>query len=169
MSTTRKLTLDFAISAESYIYDLYFSEEFSKALYLEGLGFSRCEQISFDRTAANHIQRTLRLCPAMNAPKPVQKVLGDTQQYDEIGSFTPATNTWSYNVIPSTMASKIQTVGQMAVEASGPNRCTIHFEVTFDVKLFGVGKVIERFMASQFDDNLSKQKRFTEDWIAQRS
>ena len=166
MSITRKLELDFAISQATYLHELYFSADFASALYLEGLQFSRCEQLRFERGADGSIDRTLRLCPTMNAPKPVQKILGDTQQYDEIGSFSPASNTWSYEVVPATMANKVKTIGRMTVQPKGPSQCTVSFEVTFDVHIFGVGKVIERFMASQFDDNLRKQKDFTESWIA---
>ena len=166
MSITRHLELHFPISAERYIHELYFSEEFAQAMYMKGLGFTRCDHLDMTKADDGRIHRKLRLCPAMNAPKPVQKVLGDTQQYDEVGTYDPALQTWSYEVIPATMASKVKTIGKMAVQSVADNKCTVVFEVTFDVKIFGVGKVIERFMASQFDDSLEKQKHFMDNWIA---
>ena len=64
------------------------------------------------------------------------------------------------------MASIVKTIGKRAVQSVAEVKCSVVFEVTFDVKIFGVGKVIERFMASQFDDSLEKQKHFMDKWIA---
>ena len=168
MSTTRKLILNFPISADAYLHEMYFTAEYARGLYMDGLGFSVCDQLRFEQNASGRIERTLRLCPTMNAPKPVQKVLGETQQYDEIGTFDPSTRTWRYEVIPSTMASKIKTIGRMTVDPQGESGCKVTFEVTFDVKIFGVGSLIERFMASQFDENLTKQEQYTRSYIAGR-
>ena len=64
------------------------------------------------------------------------------------------------------MANKVKTNGRMVVEAQGKSECSVMFEVTFDVSIFGVGAIIEKFMGAQFDENLLKQERFTRSWIA---
>ena len=168
MSTTRTKRLTFDISADAYIDDMYFDAGYARGLYLDGLGFTTCEQLQFERLNTGGFKRTLRLCPTLNAPKAVQKILGETQQYDEIGRYDASSRTWRYEVIPATMANKVKTNGRMVVEARGKSECSVVFEVTFDVKLFGVGTVIEKFMGTQFDENLLKQERYTRTWIASR-
>ena len=166
MSMTRTKRLTFPISAHTYIDDMYFHAGYTRGLYVDGLGFTTCEQLQFERLTHGGYKRTLRLCPTINAPKAVQKILGETQQYDEIGHYDAPSRTWRYEVIPSTMANKVKTNGRMVVEAQGKSECSVMFEVTFDVSIFGVGAIIEKFMGAQFDENLLKQERFTRSWIA---
>lgn len=169
MSATRRATYDFDLDAHEYMHGVYLEDEFAQALYLEGLGFQSYEVLDIRRTEDGGVHRRIRVCPRTNAPAPVRKALGNTQEYTERGALDPGGTVWRYTVVPAALASKIQINGSQRVESLGEGRCRAHFEGTFEVKIFALGGAVERFMAGQFDANLEKQAQFTRGWIQRRA
>ncbi len=167
MATIRDKSFELETDADTFMRGIYLDATFIEALYRQGLGFLDFELVS-QRGApeAGPFQRTLRLQPPSNAPKVVQKVLGSTQEYQEEGALDPDSGIWSYEVTPATMASRINIRGTMRAAQLSPSRCRAMFEAHFEARIFGVGSAVERFMASQFDENLKKQEAFMRRWIA---
>lgn len=166
MSTTRTTSFELEADAEHYFRRVYLDAEFARRMYLEGLGFLAYELLEWEESPDGVARRRIRVCPSSTAPRVVQKVLGSSQEYEERGETDPRGLVWRYQVIPKTLASKISVRGTQRVEALAPGRCRAHFEATFTAGIFGVGGAIERFMAAQFDDNLARQRAFTQRWLA---
>ena len=155
----------FPISPETYLHEVYLTAEFTRAMYIDGLGFESAEIISQD-DSGGLLKRKLRVRPTMNAPKIVRKALGATQEYVETGELD-AHGIWHYEVTPATLASKISITGEQRVIAK-EGGCEAIFDADFVVRIFGVGGIIEKFMVGQFEENLAKQTTFTHRWIAER-
>ncbi len=168
MSTSRSKTFEFDLEPEDYLRGVYLDDAFAEALYLEGLGFQSYTVLDIQRADDGGVSRRIKVCPRTNAPAPVRKALGSTQEYEEQGSLDASTGVWRYTVIPAALSRKIRITGTQRVESAGSGRCRAHFDATFEVKIFAVGGAVERFMASQFDDNLAKQADFTRRWIQSR-
>ena len=155
----------FALDPLTYMREVYLNPDFVRALYLEGLGFEDAEVL--EQSERNgEIRRRLRVRPKMNAPSVIRKVLGATQEYVEDGRLDASGLVWSYTVTPATMAKKMSIGGDQRVSASADG-CTATFNAYFRAKIIGVGGAIEKFMVSQFRDNLEAQNTFTKRWIAQ--
>ena len=155
----------FDLDPVTYMREVYLNPEFVRALYLEGLGFEAAEVLD-QSESGGVIRRKLRVCPKMNAPSVVRKVLGGTQEYVEDGHLDASGLVWSYTVTPATMAKKMSIGGDQRVSANGDG-CTATFNAYFRAKIIGVGGAIEKFMVSQFRDNLEAQNTFTKRWISQ--
>lgn len=164
MSTTRTATHELDIDADTYLHGVYLAEDFTRSLYLDGLSFERYELLSLACTPEGGVERRLRACPMSNAPAVVQKVIG-SQEYDEVGSLGPGQRTWRYRVLPRSLPDKLRIQGTQVVAPLGPGRCQVTFECTFEASIFAVGGVVERFMASQFEENVARQLAFTRAWL----
>ena len=164
MSQTAREHFPLPIAADRYLQEVYLDPEFTASLYRDGLGFSVYETLSLDRDADGGVtSRRMRLSPPSNAPKVVQKVLGATQEYEERGRLDG--DTWRFEVIPATMASRISVQGSQRAEPAGDGRCRVEVELCVAVKILGVGGAVERFMLSQFGDNIARQQTFTQRWL----
>jgi hypothetical protein len=81
--------------------------------------------------------------PPIDAPAAVQKVLGPSFGYIEDGEFDRAAKTWTWSARPSVMADRSRMEGRLLVEALGADRCQTRFEATIEVKLLGIGGLVE--------------------------
>jgi hypothetical protein len=153
----------FPISPATYMNEVYLNAEFTRSMYLDGLMFEKADIVSHE-TVGGRVHRSLQVRPKMNAPAIVKKVLGATQEYLEAGELDESGLLWTYTVTPSTLASKITIAGSLRVVPTADG-CEAQYTGNFNVKIFGAGGAIEKFMVGQFTDNLEKQSRFTRQWI----
>ena len=168
MVTTRDRSFELPIEADAYLRGVFLNEDFAREMHLRGLEFEHFEVLEFETAPSGEVRRRLRVRPRMNAPAAVRKVLGGTQQYEESGRLAPGSRDWIYGVVPSTLQNRISIAGTQRVEPVQAASCRVTFEIRFEVRMLGVGRAIERFMADQFEDNLKRQEAFTRQWLALR-
>ncbi len=155
------------MGAADWLFGVYLNADYCVALHSEGLNFEHVELVDVV-TEGNRVRsRRIVARPRSNAPKVVQKVLGTTQEYEQPGHLVSDLE-WRYRVVPATLSNKITIDGVLRVVPLGPARCRAEFEATFDVSIFGVGAAVERFLVSQFDENMSKQAAFAQRWVIDR-
>ena len=87
--------------------------------------------------------------------------------YTERGSFDPQSGEYSFEVVPSTMADKIKIRGTYWVESVADNEVERTCALDFTVKIFGVGRVVEQFIAQQYVDNQELAAAYTTRWIGE--
>ena len=155
----------FKVSAERFWTDVYFNAEYTKGLFLEGMSCEAYRLVSEEGTPGEAYTRTMQSTPKLNAPGAVKKVLGDSMSYTETGRFDPASGKYTFDVVPSTMADKIKIRGTYWVEPVGADEVERICELEFTVKIFGVGKVVEQFIAQQYADNQELAASYTTRWI----
>ena len=155
----------FAMAEADFFSKVFFEEDYARRMHMEALGNASFEIISQSGDLKTGIHRHVVTAPNMNAPKVVQKILGDSIQYSEKGTYLPAENRFEFSLTPSRLADKIQIQGAIWTKEDGPTSMIRFSEVTAQVKIFGAGKVIEQFIADSSVENFNKTARFTERWI----
>jgi hypothetical protein len=125
----------FPCDVETY-WRRFWDDDVARRLYMEGLSFR-----AFTVVSKTDNDRTLRVQPKMSLPSAVEKILGPSFAYDEIGSLDRASSTWSWRM-KSPLGDKLETRGTIRIEAEGSGVRRTD-EVVLDARVFGLGSLIE--------------------------
>jgi hypothetical protein len=155
-----KLSLDYTLDCTpEAFWKLYFDQQFVVRLHLEGLGSTSAEVVSQEGDLTSGITRTLRYGQRPNAPGPVRKIFGDEIVTTEVSTFDPSSSTATFTLTPGTMADKTRIHGAIALASDG-RRTTEKFSLEAQVKIFGVGPIVERFIEHQAREIQGKSVAF---------
>lgn len=155
----------FPVSKKTFWESVYFNPDYTQGLFLKGMDCVEFEVVSESGCVADGIKRCMKSTPRIEIPKAVKKVLGDAISYTESGTYDATTGRYTFHVVPSALPGKIKIKGIYWVEEVGENEVERVCELSFDVKIFGVGKLIEQFIAKSYVDNQEKAAAFTKAWI----
>ena len=159
----------FEIGQDAFWKEIFFDHEFLERMYKEALG---CSSVAFlEDTGDSATERTRRLAFTQNieAPGPIRKLFGDTTTMEERGHFDPATKRWRFTMVPDRMADKIRISGETWLEPAGEGRVDRVMNIEYAVSIFGVGGLVEKFMASATDESFAKQVQFTREHLRRRN
>ena len=131
---TESVTLE--CSPDRY-WDLFWDDEVAKRLFLDGLSFR-----AFSVLHKGDKDRRLKLQPKMNLPGPVEKLLGASFAYEEIGTLDRARGEWAWKM-KSPLGDKLRSEGTIRIEAQGDGRIKRTDNVLIEANVFGLGGVIE--------------------------
>jgi len=158
---------EFTTDVDTFLAKIFFDHEFNRQLYLVQLGFP--EWLILNETDnGSEIVRQVKVSPKQDAPGPVQKLLGDRFSYIEDGKFDKATKQYRFKITPSSMAERINTSGVMRIETIQPKRIRRVIELDIEVKIFGVGGMIESYTAKATKESYDKTATFTQKWLTER-
>lgn len=143
---------------------LFFDKEFNEKLYREGLGYPDFTIVQQTDTESGTVRKVTAM-PKYELPGPVAKLLGSNYRYSEEGSFNPATKSWTWKHIPSSMADKLLIKGTVRIEPLGNGNVTRIIEVTLEAKIFGVGGLIESSFEKQMREESDRSATFTNQWL----
>jgi hypothetical protein len=101
-------------------------------------------------------------------PSAVQKVLGADLSYVEELTWDKKTRRARFKNTPARMADRIRIDGFIYAEAAGAGACIRKVDIDLEVKIFGVGGVIESFAAKTFKENFEAAARWTNRWLAEQ-
>jgi hypothetical protein len=159
----------FPISADTFWRDVFFAHDFQERLYKEALGCAKVEVIEDSGDAAGPRSRRVAFHQPIDAPGPIRKLFGDTTRMEERGTFDPKTKRWRFEVIPERMADKIRITGETWVEATADGKIERVCELDLSVSIFGIGSMVEKFMATTTAESYAKQTRFMRAFIQEKS
>jgi hypothetical protein len=163
MKSTLRHTFD--IGADAFWKDIFFSHAFLERMYKEALG---CVSVAFLEDSGDvPAGRTRRFTFAqkLDAPAPIRKLFGEHTTMEERGRFDPQTKRWRFAMIPDRMADKVRISGETWLEPVGEGRVERIDELEFAVTIFGIGSLVEKFMASATTESFAKQVAFTREFI----
>ncbi|MBZ0120480.1 MAG: DUF2505 domain-containing protein [Sandaracinaceae bacterium] len=159
----------FDTDVDSYWNKCFFDREYNERLYSrEGLDFHSFAILEQTGGPGENRTRVLRTEPKSDAPAVVKKLIGDSLAYTEKGSWDAKTKTWSYQITTSKLADKIHIGGKFWVEPRGPKQCERISEVEIEVKIFGVGGTIEKFVEKTTRESYQKTYQFTQKYIQEK-
>ncbi len=162
-----RLTDTYDCSVDHFWNDLFFTDAYNQALYTEGLGFESVEMLENAADGGGRIRR-MRVVPRLDMPGPVKKALGDRISYVEEGHYEAAAGTFTTRIVPNRLADRIRIETTIRVEARGEGRCERVADFDFEVKVFGVGRVFEKFIEKSMRDSYAKAATFTNRWLGAR-
>lgn len=146
---------------------IFFDDAYNDALYRQHLGF-KYQVLESQERPDGTLYRRVETCPNVEIPAAVRKVVGDVISYVEQGTFDPKTGRYVVEVIPSAVPDKIKTHAEAWVEDRGNKRCERIIDLTNEVKIFGVGKLVEKHIEQQTRKSYDEAANFTNRWIAEQ-
>jgi len=155
----------FDIGVDEFWEKIFFDDEFNRRLYLDTLQFKDWKVLEKTDKGGGVIERRVHCEPKSDAPAVVKKLVGDSMAYVEKGRFDPSSKRWKWEIIPSKLADKMKIAGEFWLESRGDKRSERFTDVDLQVKIFGVGGVVEGFVEKQVKDSYDIAARFTNKWI----
>ncbi len=165
MKSTLRHTFD--IGADAFWNDLFFNHEFLERMYKEALS---CVSVSFLEDSGDvpaGRSRRFTFTQKLDAPGPIRKIFGETTTMEERGQFDVAKKRWRFTMSPDRMGDKVKISGETWLEPAGDGRVERVDEIDYSVSIFGVGGLVEKFMASATGESFAKQAAFTRSYIEQ--
>lgn len=157
----------FECSVDTF-WEVFFSEEYNRRLYSEALGFSDYALLRDEALPGGGRQKDVRQVPNADIPGFLKKLVGDGVSYVERGRFDGATKHWVFTVETSPMGDKVKIGGDFWCEPRGDGRCERISEMTFDVKVFGIGGKVEDFIKDQTADSYRKTAAFMARYLKEK-
>lgn len=141
---------------------LYFNEDFNIKLCQAVKLAREVIEIESDDTK---IHRVVKVGPDRVLPAPVAKILGtDRIDYTEHVDYTFGDFKADWKTISSVMTDKVDSKGTLTFRETGSGVTRI-VEGDIKVKLFGVGKVVERVIVAETEKSYADAAAFTQTWI----
>ena len=141
---------------------LYFDEPFNIAL---------CEAVKLRRGKASleihdgRLKRAVVVGPERELPGPIAKIVGaDHVEYTEHVDYRMGSHHGTWHTVPSFMANKVESSGTFSFR-DVPTGVMRIVEGEVNVKIFGLGSVIEKFIISDVEKSYGQAAAFTQDWI----
>ena len=144
-------------SVETF-WKVFLDENYTRALYLEALGFSQFSVLALDENA-----RKIRVVPKVNLPAVLQKLIAEGFADEEHGTLDRARNRWTWRMVPRKEI--VATRGTVRVEPAGDDQCRRHDEVVIEGKIFGLGGVIESTAEKEVRASAAKEQAFFTRWL----
>lgn len=147
-------------------WELFFDPEWTRSLILDGLGFQTCD-IEPVRQEGTLKLRDMKVTPKLVLPGAVVKLVGDRLGYTEKGRYDETKQSWSYDMVLNVLTDKIRLGGVVTTEPLGKDRCTRVSRMWVEVKIFGVGGMVERAAEKNMRDGWTRSADWINRWLAE--
>lgn len=157
----------FEVSAETYWRELCLSLEYQKRLYREGLGFIYMEVVEHEGDYESGMRRRLRFEKPLDAPLPIRKLVGENIVLEEVSQFDSREKCWSFQMIPAVIGERIEIRGVVRLDetSAGVEQLSRN---SVSCKIFGLGSIIEHFVAKSTVEGNADKAAFTRRYITEK-
>jgi len=100
-------------------------------------------------------------------PGPVKKVLGDLNTFAVEIIMDAQNDQGTLEITPAKMADKIKAGGRIYFEPQGGGKWVQNIVGDVTVKIFGVGKLVEKFIVSSFQSSFDLECKLRNDYLKQ--
>ena len=156
----------FDVSAETWWNQVFFDPNYLTALHHEGLGCRAFEVVRLERDADGRVHQELATEPRIIAPPVIRKAIGERVRYRERGLFDPRTGRYEFEIIPSSLTAATRIQGVITLESPQAHSVERVCDLQFEVKVRGVGRLIEAFIGRSYTQSINRAGAFTQTWIA---
>jgi len=158
----------YPVTAETYWRDLVLSLEYQKRLYCEGLGFIRMEVLEHEGDYETGMSRRLRFEKPLEAPLPIRKLVGENVVIEEVSRFDPREKSWTFQMVPAVVGDRVEIRGAVRLDenAAGVEQLSRN---SVSCKIFGIGSLIEHFVAKSTVEGNTDKAAFTHRYIAEKN
>ncbi len=159
---------DIACDADAFWDKIFFNKGFNDDLFLKELQFPEYKIIEENDSGSTHT-RKIRVTPKQDAPAVVKKLVGDRFSYTEDGTFDRTSKRYRFRITTGALADKVKIAGEMWTESAGPDKLRRKVTMDVDVKIFGVGGLVEKFVADSTQESYRRSAAYTNVWLAKQS
>jgi len=156
----------FEVSLDTYWQELCLSLPYQERLYREALGCHAMEVLEHTGDYETGMKRRLRFTKPIDAPAAVTKLFGSAVTIEEHSEWDPREQCWSYRMVPSLMADRIDIRGLVRAVVAG-NGVSQLSDNTVSCRLFGLGAVLEHFVAKSTEEGNADKASFTRRYIVE--
>jgi hypothetical protein len=144
---------------------LFFDESFNNAMCAS---VKLARQLIKRDITNGQLKRATKIGADREVPAPVAKLIGTAKlEYTEHLDYKFGGYLASWRTEPSIMVDKIRAQGRIGFEQRG-NRVIRWVDGDIEVKMFGVGGVIEKFIVSDVEKSYQRAAEFTQRWINEK-
>ena len=147
--------------------ELYNGEELSRRI-VAGTKVRSRDVIELETLPDGKVKRTIRVVPDVDPPKAVRKLIGGNEiEYHETTVFDPDTRTARLDI--SSAAGDRVRVGGDVRYVVGESSVAAHFTGEISVQVFGVGRLIEGFIAKEITKRYEAIERLMQELVDEES
>ncbi|MBI3071846.1 MAG: DUF2505 family protein [Deltaproteobacteria bacterium] len=111
------------------------------------------------------ISRRISTLPKRTWPAIIEKVFGDGFGFVEESTWVKGTNVMAWRTIPNRMADRVKAAGTLHVAELGANRIQRVVEGDVDVRLFGVGGIVESIVLKSIEETYVRAAASLNRWL----
>ncbi len=156
----------FPIKPATYWEMIFFSPAFLERMYREALGADRFEIVKQAGDTERGLERSMTFSQKVDAPAAVRKIFGETTLMSEQGRFDPAAGRWRFEMRPDKMTDRVCISGETHLEENEIG-CDRICELDLSVKMFGIGGLVESYIARSSTRGYAEQTKFVLGFIEQ--
>jgi hypothetical protein len=157
----------FDVSLETYWRELCLSLVYQERLYAEALGCNAMQVLAHEGDFETGVKRRLRFTKPIDAPAAISKLFGSYVTIEEHSVFDPREQSWTYRMVPSLFADRIDIRGRVRAVPQGSG-VEQQSDNTVTCKMFGLGAIIEHFVARSTEEGNNDKASFTRRYIDEK-
>jgi hypothetical protein len=168
MAENVRIEHTFACSEDTFWNQLFFDEEYNRRMFVDALRFPMWRELSREDRGDSVVRVVECEPPLGDLPGPIKSVVGDGLRYREEGKYEKATRRYTVKVVPSRLADKIHVEGLLVTQTVGEKQCKRVFTASVNVKIFGVGGMVEKRIAADLQRSYDAGARFTAKYLQEK-
>ncbi len=146
------------LPASRYL-ELAFDPSFEKRISIEGMGNQACEMLNRSVDGPTWSMHT-RVTPPDNMPGFIKKLVGGGFWMEDRRSHPKGAMEAAGELVPSALRDKVKMSYKLRLVADGDQACRRIMDWEIEVKIFGIGGQVEKFIASEIEKGLDASARF---------
>ena len=168
MPTSVRIVHTYNVNEDTFWDKLFFDEDYNRRLYLEALKFHDWK-VTKHEDMGDQVHRSIDVVPRLGElPGPMKKVLGDNIRYTESGVLDKAARRYKITIVPSALAGKLLVSGELYTEPVDDKHCRRVFETTVEVKVFGLGGMMEKRFVADIEKSYAVGAKFTNQYATEK-
>lgn len=147
-------------------------DDYEKLYFDEAFNIELCQTVKLARelldlqNEGGTLRRVVKIGPERVLPMPAAKILGtDRIDYEEHLDYVFGSYRASWKTISSVMSDKIESSGTVVFSKAGADGVTRVVQGDIKVRLFAVGKVVEKIIVAETEKSYTDAAQFTQAWI----
>ncbi|MEE2787557.1 MAG: DUF2505 family protein [Myxococcota bacterium] len=156
---------EYEVSTETFWNHVFFRDDFTHALYFDGLGFERVEILDTSLAETGDRTRHLLVQPRLNIPRLIRGRIGDRLTYVEEGQFDAKRQRWQTVLRLKGWEDKVKIRSEMSFTDIGRNHALRHVEFDIEARVMGLGRLVERFLEGTLRESYEDARMMTNMWI----
>ena len=152
--------------SEKTFWELFQDDEYNRTIFMDRLKFGRWQIVDRKETG-DLVKRKVEVEPKVGEfPVVVKKAIGEKIAYREEGTLDRGELCYRFEVFPAIMADKFKVSGQQTTRILDDHSVMRVFEIEVQVKIFGVGGLIEKAIVNDLKKSYDLGAAYTNEYIS---
>jgi hypothetical protein len=155
----------YPITANRFWDEVFFTEIYTKDLFLNGLKFPAVEILKCEKHSDGETHRSLKVTPRLSLPTALKRLVKGGLLYVETGFFDPDSKIFKSTITVPASPKLLIINTQMRFVDSPSGGCDRH--VQFDVRssTFGIARLVEKTAKAVLTQQYNAAESFSRHWI----